>query len=55
MWISAAARPDDGDELALVDAEIDAVERPDFLAAEGVVFSNVFEENESHGGGRVEG
>jgi hypothetical protein len=47
--LSAAARPDDRDELALLDAQVNPVERPEFLVAQTVDFADLFEFDERHG------
>ncbi len=40
---TAARRPDDGDELALGDVQIDAVEGDDLLAAHEIFFPDPFD------------
>ena len=39
----------DGDKFPLLDAEVDLIQRTDFLVANMVGFADVFEVNEVHG------
>ena len=45
---AATAGADDRNELALLDAEVDLIERPNFLIAHAIDFAEAFEVDEAH-------
>ncbi len=46
--LTAAAGADDGDKLALLDAEVDSIKRPDLLIADPIRLYDILQEDQRH-------